>query len=106
MGQAIRRRQQNPLTWLASDRRAHPLPLTLAVTTLLLGALAALTAFFPGLHVVSFWAGLAGLLTGAWGQMISATTGERFLLVTGAVAAGFGGLMGLAHGGPFGGLAG
>ena len=106
MAHAVRRRQRFPLGWLNSDGRPHPRENTLAVATLLLGALAALTAFFPGLHLISSWAGLAGLLTGAWGQMVSVTTAERFLLVIGAGAAGLGLLMGMAHGGPFGGLTG
>lgn len=106
MGQAIPRRRHNPLARLGHDRRAHPRRHALALVTLLLGALAALAALSPGLHLVGSWAGLLALLVGAATYMVSATTAERFLLVLGCGAAGFGLLMGMAHGGLFGGLVG
>jgi hypothetical protein len=84
---------------LDSDGRPHPLENTLALVTVVLGSLALATVFFRDLHIVSSWVGLAGIGTAGWGQYISATTGERFLLIIfgGAAAIGLG--IGLAHGG-------
>ncbi|WP_069813639.1 hypothetical protein [Streptomyces sp. TP-A0874] len=103
MAYAVYRRQhRGPLSAIA----AHPVENSLAATTLLLGALAFATAQIPHLHLISCWAGLVGILSGAWGQMISATTVERFMLVIGLGAAGLGFYLGMAHGGLFGGVLG
>lgn len=97
---------RGPFSYLSSvmnaDGRSHPVENAFAGVTLLLGAVAVITAIWPGLHLISSWAGLAGVLTGGWGQMISATTAERFVLVIGMGAAGLGMYLGLAHGGLFG----
>lgn len=74
--------------------------------TVVLGALAFSTAFFHSLHLVSSWAGLIGILTGAYGQFISETTRERFLLILGLGASAVGFFLGMAHGGLFGGVVG
>ncbi|MCK7623367.1 hypothetical protein MUU72_09705 [Streptomyces sp. RS10V-4] len=103
MAQAVRT-QRNLISFLNSDGRPHPVENTLAVTTLVLGAIAALTALSPSLHLISSWVGLIGIGTGLWGQYISSTTSERFLLIIGLGAAGLGFYIGLAHGGLFGGL--
>lgn len=84
-----------------SDGRAHPRENALASITLLLGLVAAITSIFSGLHVISSWTGLAGLLVGAVSQLISATTGQRFLTVVGLGGAGVGLYLGLSHGGLF-----
>ncbi|TWV32501.1 hypothetical protein FRZ03_32910 [Streptomyces misionensis] len=88
----------------ASDGKTHPLPDTLMAVTLVLGLLSFITAFFPGLHLLTSWAGLVGILTGAYGQWVSVTTRERFGLVLGLGAAGIGLLIGMSNGGLFGGL--
>ncbi|MEK8144078.1 hypothetical protein NKH18_26000 [Streptomyces sp. M10(2022)] len=88
----------------ATDGKPHPLQDTLMAVTLVLGALAFVTAMFHHLHLLSSWAGLAGILTGAYGQYISVTTRERFALVLGLGASGIGFFLGMAHGGLFGGL--
>jgi hypothetical protein len=95
-----------PLSFLNTDGRSHPVANGVAAATLLLGAVAALTAIVPDLHLISSWAGLAGIATGGWGQLISATTAERFLLIIGLGAAAVGFYLGMAHGGLFGGLIG
>lgn len=82
-----------------TDGHDHPVENTLAVVTLALGAVAALTAISPGLHVISSWVGLAGVATGGWGQLVSATTAQRFALVLGMGAAAMGLYLGIAHGG-------
>jgi hypothetical protein len=91
---------------LNTDGRPHPVQNAFAAITLLIGAVATLTAIFPGLHLISSWAGLAGIAVGGWGQLISATTAERFLLIIGMGAAGVGFYLGMANGGLFGGLLG
>jgi hypothetical protein len=96
MAQAVR---HNPVSMVLADRRAHPLESTLAAVTVVLGTVAFLTAMWQGLHVLSAWTGLVGIVTGAWGQFISATTGERFALIIGLGGAAFGFYLGMAHGG-------
>ncbi|MET9915653.1 hypothetical protein ACFV1C_01610 [Streptomyces sp. NPDC059605] len=104
MAQAIRPRPAVSL--FATDGKPHPLQDTLVVVTLVLGALAFVTAMFHHLHLISSWAGLIGILTGAYGQYISATTRERFPLIIGIGASAIGFFLGMAHGGLFGGLVG
>ncbi|MFD4483263.1 MULTISPECIES: hypothetical protein [unclassified Streptomyces] len=88
----------------ATDGKAHPMQDTLLGVTLVLGAIAFVTAMFHNLHLLSSWAGLAGIATGAWGQFISETTRERFGLILGLGASAVGFFLGMAHGGLFGGL--
>ncbi|MGK5533126.1 hypothetical protein [Streptomyces sp. URMC 129] len=92
--------------WLNTDGRPHPVENRFATVTLLLGAVAAITAIFPGLHLVSSWTGLAGIATGGWAQLISATTAQRFVAVIGLGAAAVGFYLGTANGGLFGGVLG
>ncbi|MFC5719780.1 hypothetical protein ACFP1Z_06250 [Streptomyces gamaensis] len=91
---------------LNSDGKPHPIENTFVALTIALGAVAFITSAFSNLHLLTSWTGLAGILTGAWGQYISATTGERFLLIIGLGAAAVGFFLGMAHGGLFGGVIG
>ncbi|GAA0446010.1 hypothetical protein ACFQ2B_15850 [Streptomyces stramineus] len=91
---------------LNSDGKPHPVENTFVAVTIVLGALAAISSAFHSLHLLSSWSGLLGILSGAWGQYISQTTGERFLLIIGLGAAALGFFLGMAHGGLFGGLIG
>jgi hypothetical protein len=91
---------------LNSDGKAHPVENTFAAVTVVLGTVAFVAGFFPGLHLLASWTGLAGSVTGLRGQMISATTAERFLLIIGLGAAAVGFYLGMASGGLFGGLLG
>ncbi|MFB7497313.1 hypothetical protein ACFC09_21950 [Streptomyces sp. NPDC056161] len=88
----------------ATDDKPHPLQDALLAVTLVLGLTAFISSFFHSLHLLSSWTGLVGILTGAWGQWVSETTRQRFGLVLGLGAAGVGLLIGMAHGGLFGGL--
>ena len=90
----------------ATDGKPHPLQDTLMVVTLVLGAVSFTTAQFDNLHILSSWSGLIGILTGAYGQFISVTTRERFLLIVGLGASAFGFYLAMADGGLFGGLIG
>ncbi|MEU4681730.1 hypothetical protein [Streptomyces xinghaiensis] len=109
MAQPVRH-HRNPLSAISSvfnsDGRAHPVENSFVAATVVLGVVAFVTAQFDDLHLVSSWTGLLGILSGAWGQMISATTAERFALIIGLGAAGFGFFLGMANGGLFGGLIG
>ncbi|WP_405999747.1 hypothetical protein [Streptomyces sp. NBC_00829] len=100
MAQAMR--SQSTASLFATDGKPHPLQDTLMAVTLVLGILSFVTAMFYGLHLISSWAGLVGILTGAYGQFISATTRERFLLILGLGASAVGFYLGMAHGGLFG----
>ena len=84
---------------LNTDGARHPLENTGSTITAVLGLVAAVCAIFPSMHLLASWAGLVGLGTGLWAQMISATTAERFVNITGVVLSGIGLLFGLAHGG-------
>ncbi len=95
--------QRQPISLLSTDGKPHPLQDTLMAVTLILGAVACITAFFGDLHVLTSWAGLIGILSGAYGQFISETTRERFALIIGLGASGLGFYLGMAHGGLFGG---
>ncbi|MFD9430732.1 hypothetical protein [Streptomyces sp. NPDC060002] len=102
MAQALRPNTAGSL--FATDGRAHPIQDILLAVTLVLGVTAFITSFFHSLHLLSSWAGLVGILTGAYGQWISETTRERFGLILGLGAAAFGFFIGMAHGGLFGGV--
>jgi hypothetical protein len=91
---------------LNTDGQPHPLENTLVAVTVVLGLVSIITAGFNSLHLVSSWTGLAGLLTGAYGQYRSVTTAERFAVIIGMGLAGIGFYLGMAHGGLFGGVVG
>ncbi|MEU1404254.1 hypothetical protein ABZ471_18105 [Streptomyces sp. NPDC005728] len=104
MAQALRPNTAG--SFFATDGKSHPLQDTLMVATLVLGVLAFATSFFGGLHLLTSWAGLLGILTGMYGQWVSETTRQRTGLILGLGASGVGFMIGMAHGGLFGGLIG
>ncbi|MEU6573144.1 hypothetical protein [Streptomyces sp. NPDC046805] len=104
MTQALRPNTAGSL--LATDGRPHPLPDALLAVTLVLGLTSLITGFFDGLHLLSSWTGLVGIITGAYGQWVSVTTRERFGLILGLGAAGVGFYLAMSHGGLFGGIIG
>ncbi|MFE2047524.1 hypothetical protein [Streptomyces sp. NPDC059459] len=87
---------------LATDGKPHPLQDTLLAVALVLAVLALATASFRGLHILTSWAGLLGVLTAGYGQFISVTTRERFGLVVALGASALGMFFGIDHGGFFG----
>ncbi|MDX3215438.1 hypothetical protein PV318_07870 [Streptomyces sp. ME02-6991-2B] len=108
MAQAVRpttggRHHRSRFT-LNTDGRPHPVENALAVVTVVLGLISVIAAFWSGLHLLSSWAGLVGILVGAFGQYRSATTAERFLFIIGMGLAAVGFYLGMAHGGLFGGV--
>ncbi|WP_328914714.1 MULTISPECIES: hypothetical protein [unclassified Streptomyces] len=82
-----------------TDGRRHPRENTFVALALVLGAVAVSTSAFHSLHVISSWTGLAGILSGGWGQYISVTTAERFALIIGLGMAALGFYIGMAHSG-------
>jgi hypothetical protein len=82
-----------------TDGQPHPLENTLVAVTAVLGIIAVSTAAFHNLHVLTSWTGLAGIVTGGYGQFISATTVERFVLIISLGMAALGFYLAMAHGG-------
>ena len=88
-----------PHVTLNSDGQRHPMENGLAVFTLVAGLASVPTGFIVTQHLVASVLGAASLALGLFAQMISATRGERMLIVTGLVAGFLGVALGLAHGG-------
>jgi uncharacterized membrane protein len=91
--------QRFPALTLNTDGHRHPRENTLVGLAAVLGVLAFTTSFFHNLHLLSSWAGLFGVIAGMWGQFVSVTTAERFVLVISTGMAAFGFYLGIAHGG-------
>jgi len=88
-----------PHMTLNTDGRPHPRENGLAAATVLLGVVSVALTTAHGMHAVGAWTGAVGGLTGAWGQMVSATTAERFLVVFGLGLCFVGVALNLSHGG-------
>ncbi|WP_035847230.1 hypothetical protein [Kitasatospora azatica] len=88
-----------PALTLNTDGHRHPRENTLVGLTVILGLVAFISSFFHSVHMLSSWTGVAGVVTGLWGQFISVTTAERFVLVISLAMSAFGLGIGLAHGG-------
>jgi hypothetical protein len=84
---------------LNTDGFSHPRENAATLLTTSFAIAAGVCALIPAMHVLGCWAGIAGLATGLYAQMISATTAERLVNVTAMTVSGIGLLMGLAHGG-------
>lgn len=82
-----------------TDGHPHPLENTLVAVTVVLGVIAVVTCAFHSLHILTSATGLAGILSGGYGQLISATTAERFALIIALGMSAFGFYIGMAHGG-------
>ncbi|WP_436790591.1 hypothetical protein [Yinghuangia sp. YIM S10712] len=81
------------------DERAHTKENVIAAATAAFAIVAIVCAFFPSMHILGAWSGLAGVLAGLGGQMISSTTLERFALVISLGAAAVGLFINMANGG-------
>ena len=99
MAQTVRR---TPPFTLNTDGHAHPKENALVGVAAVLGLVAFTTAFFHNMHLISSWTGLFGIVVGLWGQFVSVTTAERFVLMISIVAAAVGFYLGVAHGGLWG----
>ncbi len=88
-----------PALTLNTDGHRHPRENTLVGVAAVLGVLSFTTSFFYNLHLLSSWAGLFGVVAALWGQFVSVTTAERFVLVISMGLAAVGFYLGIAHGG-------
>lgn len=84
---------------LNNDGKKHPLENGFAVTAFVLGLGALVLGFVPPTHFFGAIAGVVGLPLALYSQLISATTGERWLNVIGMVASFVGLGFALRHGG-------
>jgi len=84
---------------LNTDGERHPRENALVLTTAVLGLIALVCAPIEGLHVIGAWAGVAGLVVGSVGQMLSVTTNQRWVNVIGWIAAFAGLMLSFANGG-------
>jgi hypothetical protein len=87
-----------PHVTLNTDGHPHPRENTLTIVTFALGAIALICAVV-GVHPLGAAVGLAGMVIGAYAQLVSATTAERWLIVFGAGASFVGFGVNLAFGG-------
>ena len=84
---------------LNTDGFSHPRENAATLLTTSFAIAAGICAMIPSLHLLASLAGIAGLATGGYAQMISATTAERVVNVCAMTVSGIGLLFGLAHGG-------
>lgn len=83
---------------LNTDGERHPKENALAFLALGLGIVSLLTAFDADLRFVGALTGLAGLVIGLYDQYISATTGERWVIVPAVGVSALGLALALANG--------
>jgi hypothetical protein len=95
MPQVLRR----PLISLNTDGERHPRENALAAVSFVLGMTALVLGFIVAAHLPAAIIGLIGLPVSLYSQMVSATTGERWLNVIAMIGSFIGLAMALAHGG-------
>ena len=71
----------------------------LAIVTFVAGTLGLALLAIGAPPAAGTWAGVVGLVTGLWGQLVSRTRNERFFDVTGAGMAGVALMVGASMGG-------
>ena len=86
---------------LNTDGRRHPRENAMSVATLVLGIIAMVCTVSYSLASIGAIAGLIGVVLGAYTQLVSATTGERWFIVIGTVASALGLGLNAAHGALF-----
>ncbi len=84
---------------LNSDGRRHPLENGMTVFTLTAGLVAFAVGMIVAAHAAAVILGAVAFAVGMYAQMVSQTTEQRILIVTGIIAAFVGGAVGLGHGG-------
>jgi len=84
---------------LNTDGKPHRVENVLAISTLVVGALAFVCGFIVSAHVVASWLGALGFGGGLYVQYISETTPQRSVIIAGVVASFVGVTLGIAHGG-------
>jgi hypothetical protein len=84
---------------LNTDGQRHPLVNGIAGYAVVAGIVSMVLGLLTLAHVVGTVLGISAFVLGLFGQMISATTNQRCVLVIGIVAAFVGMGLGIAHGG-------
>jgi hypothetical protein len=84
---------------LNSDGQRHPGVNATAAFTLIAGVISVVLGLMNVAHFVGTILGVVAFFSGITAQMISATTEQRIVIVTGVVAAFVGLGLGIAHGG-------
>ncbi len=84
---------------LNTDGERHPKENSLAVASLIFGVVAFFLGFIVKAHFPAAVIGLIGFPLGLYSQMISATTGERWLNIIGVIGSFVGLALALSHGG-------
>ncbi|MFF5262552.1 hypothetical protein ACFY4C_26755 [Actinomadura viridis] len=91
--------KKRPAFTLNTDGERHPVENSLAVAALTIGLCALVLGFIPPAHFFGMLAGVIGLPLALYSQLVSATTGERWLNVVGMVASFVGAGFAVSHGG-------
>jgi hypothetical protein len=84
---------------LVGDGTSHPKQKSLSVAAFVFGLVAFILGFIYAAHLPGAIVGIVGFPLGLYSQMISATTGERWLNVLGIIGSFVGLALSLAHGG-------
>jgi hypothetical protein len=84
---------------LNTDGERHPVENSLAVASITIGVIALVLGVLPPTHFFGSLAGVIGLPLALYSQLVSATTGERWLNVIGMVCSFVGAGFALSHGG-------
>jgi hypothetical protein len=96
MPQALRRPH---IALLNTDGERHPRENALAVVSFVLGVAAVVLGFIVAMHLPAAIIGIIGFPVSLYSQMVSVTTGERWLNVIGMIGSFIGLAMAIAHGG-------
>src|SRR4051812_26730525 len=87
------------ITLLNTDGERHPKENSLAVISFVLGIIAFALGLVVSAHFPAAIIGVVGFPIALYSQMVSATTGERWLNVIGMIGAFVGLALAIAHGG-------
>ncbi|GAA2120101.1 hypothetical protein [Actinomadura alba] len=87
------------ITMLNTDGARHPMENSLAVISMLLGLTAIVLGLIVRAHMFGAFVGLIGFPVALYSQMVSVTSGERWLNIIGMIASFVGLALSLAHGG-------
>jgi hypothetical protein len=90
---------RNPHLTLNTDGERHPRENSLAVAAVMFGITALVLGFIVSAHVLAAIIGVIGFPLSMYSQLVSATTGERWLNVVGMIGSAVGVALALAHGG-------
>ncbi|HEU5157589.1 MAG TPA: hypothetical protein VFU43_11380 [Streptosporangiaceae bacterium] len=87
------------ITLLNTDGERHPKENSLAVVSFVLGIAAFALGLVVAAHLPAAIIGIVGFPIALYSQMVSATTGERWLNVIGMIGSFIGLALAIAHGG-------